>query len=332
MIFRVENFAYENIRCRYGKLRWWVIGHVRHAYQKKHLKLRTGEKLWIMSSDSVSYLPTSHNLGKRNYYSPIQQWKPFPYLVGLMAGVVLSTMVLVRPDTRYINNVYVMISVDSDQTIKSEKILAEDLMRLEKRTSNLPLLSDQTAIKETINYVIVEHSENHMSQLMWATDVTQLNIYAPTDKQALDGNVDVISDSTTLTHFHSDIPKLAPLVVLWRICKGTLKESHWVFFGPNSIYINTVSLRSYLTGLDSSKAIWLVGLTPDNKTCVWNSGMVFSYGTLKMVCPAISKCITDAVASPEGGDPLVNCVEDTIGYTCTSQHPDNVRLYQLVIF
>ena len=301
---------------------------MRCAYQKKLLKLRTGERLSSMSSDTVSYLPTSHNLGKRNYYSPIQQWKPFPYLVGLMAGVVLSTMVLVRPDTRYTNNVYVMISVDADQTIKSEKFLSEDLdlVKFEKKATNLPLLSDQTVIKETINYIIVEHSDMHISRQMWSTDVTRLNIYVPTDKQALDGNIDVVSKSTTVTYFHSDIPKLAPLVVLWRICKGTLKESHWVFFGPSSIYINTLGLENYLNGLDSSKPIWLVGLTPDNKTCIWDSGMMFSYGTLKLICPVISKCITDAVASPEGGDPLVNCVEETIGYTCTSQHPDNVRL------
>ena len=285
----------------------------------------------VMSSENVSYLPTSHNLGRRNDYSPIQQWKPFPYLVGLMAGVVLSTLVLVRPDTHYINNVYVMISVDADQTIKSEKILAEDLMKLEKRAPNLPRLSDQTVVKETINYIIVEHSEMHITRQMWATNDTKLNIYVPTDKSALDGTIDIISHSTTVNYFHSDIPKLAPLVVLWRICKGTLKESHWVFFGPNSTYINILGLKSYLTGFDSSKPVWLVGLTPGNKTCFWESGMVFSYGSLKLVCPLISKCITDAVASHEVGDPLVNCVEEAIGYTCTAQHPDNVG-YILNVF
>ena len=280
-----------------------------------------------MSSETVSYLPTSHNLGKRNKYSPLQQWKPFPYLVGLMAGIVLSTMVLIRPDTRYINNVYVMISVDSDQTIKSEKFLSDDIInKLENKALNHPLLSDQVAIKEPVNYVIIENSGKDIYQQVWATDVTHLSVYVPTDKQELDGDISVIK-STTVTHFYSNVPKLAPLVVLWRMCKGALKESHWVVFGPSSIYINTLGLEKYLTGFDSSKLVWLVGLTPDNKMCVWDSGMVFSYGTLKLVCPLISKCITGAVASPEGGDPLVNCIEETIGYTCTSQHPDNVSLY-----
>jgi len=279
-----------------------------------------------MSSDAVSYSPTSRNIGKKNSYSPLEGWKPFPYLVGLMAGVMLSTMVLVRPDTRYINNVYVMISVDSDQTIKSEKI-SEDIItgRLEKKASNLLLLSDQVDIKKPINYIIIKHSEKDINQQMWASDVTKLNIYIPTTKQELDGSVDVISKSVTVTRFHSDVPKLVPLVVLWRTCKGTLKQPHWVFFGPSSVYINTLGLERYLAGLDSAKPIWLVGLAPDNKTCVWDSGMVFSHGTLKLVCPMINKCITDAVASPEGGDPLVNCIEETIGYTCTSQHPHNVR-------
>lgn len=287
-----------------------------------------------MSSDAVSYSPTSHNPRRnssRNYYSPVRQWKPFPYLVGLMAGVVLSTMILVRPDTRYINNVYVMISVDSDQTIKSEKILSEELLRLEKKDSHYPVLSDHTTIKEPINYVIVEQSEKGVSRQMWAAGVTQLHIYVPTEKQELDGNVNVISKSTKMTHFYSDVPKLTPLVVLWRMCKGALKESHWVFFGPSSVYINTLGLEKYLTALDSSKLIWLVGLTADNNTCAWDSGMVFSHGTLKLICPVVSKCISDAVASPEGGDPLVNCVEETIGYACTSQHPDNVRLYRLIV-
>lgn len=283
-----------------------------------------------MSSDNVSYLPTSHNLGKRKY-SPAQQWRPLPYLVGLMAGIVLSTMVLVRPDKRYINNVYVMISVDSDRTIKSEKFLSEDLMKLETKALSLPALSDQVGLKEPINYVIIRHSEKDISRPIWAADVTQLNIYLPTNKQELDGNVDIISKSMTVTQFHTNVPKLASLVVLWRLCKGTFKKSHWVLFGPSNIYVNTVGLEKYLTGLDSSEPIWLVGLAPNNKTCVWDSGMVFSYGTLKLVCPAINKCITDAVASPDGGDPLVNCVEENIGYVCTSQHPDNVRLYQLLI-
>lgn len=277
-----------------------------------------------MSSDAVSYLPTSHNLGKRNYYSPVQQWKPFPYLVGLMVGVVLSTMVLVRPDTRYINNVYVMISVDSDHTIKSENFFADDLIRLENKASSPSFLS--AVMKTPINYIIIENSEKDTGQQIWAVDDTQLNVYVPTNKQELDGSIDVISQSTTVTHFYSDVPKLAPLVALWRVCK-TLKESHWVFFGPSNIYVNTLGLDRYLTRLDSSKLIWLVGLVPDNKTCVWDSGMVFSHGTLKLVCPVISKCITDTVATPEGGDPLVNCVEETIGYTCTSQHPNNVSLY-----
>ena len=283
-----------------------------------------------MSSETVSYLPTSHNLGKRNIYSPLRQWKPFPYLVGLMAGIALSTMILIRPDTRYINNVYVMISVDSDQTIKSEKFLSDDIIgKLERKASNRPILSDQVAIREPVNYVIIENSGKDIHQQVWATDVTQLNVYVPTDKQELDGDTSVIK-STTVTHFYSNVPKLAPMVVLWRMCKGTLKESHWVVFGPSSIYINTLGLERYLTGFDSSQLMWLVGLAPDNKTCVWDSGMVFSYGTLKLVCPVISKCITDAVASPEGGDPLVNCVEQTIGYTCVSQHPDNVSLYQII--
>ena len=281
-----------------------------------------------MSSETVSYLPTSHNLGKRNKYSPLGQWKPFPYFVGLMAGIVLSTMILIRPDTRYINNVYVMISVDSDQTIKSEKILSDDIIN---KLANRPILPDQVAIREPVNYVIIENSGKDTYQQVWATDVTRLSVYVPTDKQELDGDISVISKSTTVTHFYSNIPKLVPMVVLWRMCKGALKESHWVVLGPSSIYINTLGLERYLTGFDSSKLIWLVGLAPDNKTCVWDSGMVFSYGTLKLVCPAISKCITDAVASPEGGDPLVNCVEETIGYTCISQHPDNVSLYQVIL-
>jgi len=247
-----------------------------------------------------------------------------------MAGGFLSTLMLVRPDTHYINNVYVMISVDADQTVRSEKILAEDLLKLEKRAPSLPRLSDQTIVKETINYIIIEHSEMHITRQMWATDATKLNIYVPTDKSALDGTIDIISQSTTVTYFHSDISKLAPLVVLWRICKRTLKESHWVFFGPNSTYINTLGLESYLAGLDSSKPVWLVGLTAGNKTCAWQSGMVFSYGSLKLVCPLISKCITDAVASPEIGNPLVNCVEEAIGYTCTAQHPDNVGYVRYV--
>ena len=281
-----------------------------------------------MSSETVSYLPTSHNLGKRNKYSPLGQWKPFPYFVGLMAGIVLSTMILIRPDTRYINNVYVMISVDSDQTIKSEKILSDDIIN---KLANRPILPDQVAIREPVNYVIIENSGKDTYQQVWATDVTRLSVYVPTDKQELDGDISVISKLTTVTHFYSNVPKLVPMVVLWRMCKGALKESHWVVLGPSSIYINTLGLERYLTGFDSSKLIWLVGLAPDNKTCVWDSGMVFSYGTLKLVCPAISKCITDAVASPEGGDPLVNCVEETIGYTCISQHPDNVSLNQVIL-
>lgn len=277
-----------------------------------------------MSSEIVPYLPASRNLGKRNSYSPVRQWKPLPYLVGLMAGVVLSTMILVRPDTRYINNVYVMISVDSDQTIRSQTFLSEDLIELQRKAINPQYLSDQVSLKEPINYVIIEQPGKNISQQMWAVDVTHLSVYVPTDKQELDGSVDIISKSTTVNHLYSNIPRLVPLVVLWRMCKGTLKKFHWVFFGPSSIYVNTQGLERYLAGLDSSKLIWLVGLTPNNKTCVWDSGMVFSNGALELVCPVISNCISGAVASPEGGDPLVKCVEEAIGYACTSQHPNNV--------
>jgi len=278
-----------------------------------------------MSSDVASY--NSRNLGKRNIYSPLKQCRPFPYVVGLMTGVILSTLVLFRPDAQYVNNVYVMISVESDQTIKTEKFLSEDIYRIERKSSHPQLLSDEIKIKQLINYVVIRDSiynKEEVNEQLWELDVAKLNIFVPTGKPGSDGKVEIISKSTTVAYFHSDVQQLSPLVVLWRVCKGVLKQSHWIFFGPSSVYINAHGLESYITQLDSSKPLWLSGLAPDNKTCVWNSGIVFSYSALKLVCPAVSSCITNAVANPNQGDPLVNCVEEAIGYTCATWHPGNV--------
>ena len=275
-----------------------------------------------MSSDVASY--HSRNLGKRNIYSPLKQCRPFPYLVGLMTGVILSTLILVRPDAQYVNNVYVMISVEGDQTFKSEKLLSEDILRLERKSPHL--LFDEVNMKQQINYVIIRDPMEGANEQLWELDVAELNIFVPTGKPETDGKVEMVSKSTTVTHFHSDVVQLSPLVVLWRVCNKSLKQFHWIFFGPSSVYINTHGLESYLTQLDSSKPVWLSGLAPDNKTCVWNSGIVFSYYALKLVCPAISNCISNAVANPTQGNSLVGCVEEAIGYTCATQHPDNVSV------
>ena len=48
---------------------------------------------------------------------------------------------------------------------------------------------------------------------------------------------------------------------------------------------------------------------------------------LKLICPAVSNCITNAVTNPTEGDPLVGCLEEAIGYTCASRHPDNVSVF-----
>ena len=277
-----------------------------------------------MSSDVGSY--HSRNLGKRNIYSPLKQCRPFPYLVGLMTGVILS-LVLVHPDAQYVNNVYVMISVESDQTIKSEKFLSEDILRVKRKSSHPLHLSDEVNVKQQISYVIIRDSMKETNEQLWESDVAELNIFVPTDKQESDGKVEIVSKSTTVTHFHSDVVQLSPLAVLWRVCRQTLKKSHWMFFGPSSVYINAHGLESYLTQLDSSKPVWLSGLAPDNKTCVWNSGILFSYYGLKLICPAVSNCITNAVTNPTEGDPLVGCLEEAIGYTCASRHPDNVSVF-----
>ncbi|XP_065912336.1 chondroitin sulfate synthase 3-like isoform X2 [Dysidea avara] len=218
---------------------------------------------------------------------------------------------------------FIHADIEGDQTFKSEKLLSEDILRLERKSPHL--LFDEVNMKQQINYVIIRDPMEGANEQLWELDVAELNIFVPTGKPETDGKVEMVSKSTTVTHFHSDVVQLSPLVVLWRVCNKSLKQFHWIFFGPSSVYINTHGLESYLTQLDSSKPVWLSGLAPDNKTCVWNSGIVFSYYALKLVCPAISNCISNAVANPTQGNCLVGCVEEAIGYTCATRHPDNIR-------
>lgn len=241
-----------------------------------------------------------------------QHWALLPFVTGIIVGLSVSTVILVRPYTEHIvTNVYIGAvgpGVDSHSKEVQERLLRfEELMKELHPASHVDtgprFLAEEVIMKAPVHYAIIVSSEysSEMIDMLkntWTGDTSEdkVSYYISTkqdmgkqhhaDAAELEMEPNVVKLSE---HEHDEIQ------VLNHMCQHKLNTTKWFFFGYDTAYVKTLELESYLLTLEASQEYlpYLgkpVKRDPVGTVCLPGTGSILSYLALSELCPMLSRC------------------------------------------
>lgn len=253
-----------------------------------------------------------------------QHWALLPFVMGIIAGVTVSTVILVRPYTEQVvtNNVYILDTELSageaaghsqeleDRLLKFERIM-EELHPAEHRGAGPRLLADEAKLKDPVHYsVIMSDPSSDMVDILkntWARNIAQPNIdyFFPPKTHTSPDAEDARLSSAGVVHLSTEGPH--EIQVLQHVCKNQLNSTKWFFFGYDTAYVKTDELESYLLTLEAAQSHLPymgkpVKREPEElgRLCLPGPGSLLSSLALSQLCPRVGSCmvaefVTDCV-------------------------------------
>jgi hypothetical protein len=230
-----------------------------------------------------------------------EHWALLPFLIGVIVGVSVSTVILVRPYTEQIvTNVYIMGGDNGlehpnleleERLSRYEKLMAE-LHPTENKGTGPKLLADELKMLAPVHYSVIL-SDSDMVEILrntWTKDIPQSNInyYFPPASELPTGIPNGVQLSTD---------GLLEIQVLKHVCTEKVNSTKWYFIGYDTSYVKTLELEAYLLTLEAiqDQLPYMgkpVKREPLGRLCLPGPGSVLSSSILSQMCDRVSNCVT----------------------------------------
>lgn len=249
--------------------------------------------------------------GSRPVYFQRRQHKVLlSFVAGVVIGLALSVVVLVRPNSESVtNNVYINIG-EQRHAFKLDPRFAEFDHLLEQLHPYAEItreLSEEVSFKDPVYYAVVVRNGRSLNNLKavqstWAKDIPSSNVgfFVPFEKTP-PGNFKV-EDPTKLNDgsYKDNIIQLSrsgvlEIQTLKFLCKYKLNDTKWFFISSDDVYVKTNMLESFLSSLEASQdQLRYLGKPIDRDlvggACMPGPGSILSQSTLSELCPEIGTC------------------------------------------
>lgn len=237
-----------------------------------------------------------------------QHWALLPFVIGIIVGVSVSTVILVRPYTEHITtNVYILgsesnaaglepHSLELEERLRKYEKLMEELYPTNHRGTGPRWLAEEAKMKDPVHYSVIlsESSPTDMVDILrntWTRDIPQPNIdyyFPPTSEPS---NVDTISNAVRLS-----ADGLFEIQVLKHVCTEKINSTKWYFIGYDTAYVKTLELEAYLLTLEAiqDQLPYMgkpVKRDPLGRLCLPGPGSLLSSQTLSRLCGRVSNCV-----------------------------------------
>ncbi len=257
-------------------------------------------------------------------YQRRQHWALLPFVAGVLLGLAVSTIILIRPDTTVTN-----ISIGRERQDQNEKFnrFLEELHKQERDTQRL---SEEMTMKRTVYYAVMLTDTTSIESLniiknTWARDMgpAEIGFFLSSEYPQ---NTDTIKISSSSS-------EQLEIETLKYICNNKLNETKWFFLSYDNVYVKREQLENYLLSLETMPGDFGYLGKPIKRessiggVCMAGPGSVFSQSILSQLCPRLNKC------NPSEGIPEPDCV---LGECVRKQLPSiqcarDVKLHEIFL-
>ena len=281
-----------------------------------------------------------------------QHWALLPFVVGIVVGLSVSTILLVRPSTEYVvTNVYIGagqagVGGGKDKELTDRLQRFEELMRelhpVEQVRAGPMLLAEEVTMKNPVHYAVILSEKEKLGtggsvevlRHTWAGDVPEeaITYYISSPTSHHDKAEDNMNgNGENFLKLSSEEPN--ELQVLRHICDQRINSSKWFYIGYDTTYVKTQELQLFLLSLEASQD-WLAYMGrpvqkefQDSRVCLPGPGSVLSYMTLSKLCHRLDGC--SEIESATTDCVLGQCVRKLLpNIECNKQgHPQQLFLW-----
>ena len=217
-------------------------------------------------------------------YQRRQHWALLPFVAGVLLGLAVSTIILIRPDTVTINNVH-RVGERQDQNEQFHRFL-EELAKQERATQRL---SEEMTMKQTVYYAVMLTDTTSMDIIKntWAREMgpAEIGFFVSSEHSQ---NIDTIKISSSTEELEIETLKY--------ICNNQMNETKWFFLSYGNVYVKREQLEKYLLSLETMPGdIGYLGKPIKRESsiggvCMAGPGSVLSQSILSQLCPRLNKC------------------------------------------
>ncbi len=243
-----------------------------------------------------------------------QHWALLPFVAGILLGLIVSTLILVRPQ----NDSDLYSSEEKDTKRKFRDEFNRFMEELKQRERGIKRLSEDVAMKDIVYYAVMATEQSSAESLKtvketWGGNAVSKNIefFAPSDKGTVYDN-DIIT-----------LPVTRPLEIetLNYLCKHKMNETKWFFMSYDNVYVKTEQFEQFLLSLETLPIEFgYIGKpvrreSVNGRVCMTGPGIVLSASVLHQLCPRLNQCLQDSTDTVLGECirnqlPYVECVKD----------------------
>lgn len=289
---------------------------------------------------------------------PLQRaphWALLPFLVGVLIGLAVSTVILFRPQAASVS-VYVSISNHEEPAQKQDYRKLLDELRLPglRLGGGATKLREEVDVREPVFYAVVLHERHSASQVeairaTWAKGVPWESVafFVPPEEssqgrdggareegeggeeeeeEAHYGEIETAKDSTSqavleLPHGYTYGGGVAELLTLRHLCKHKLNSTKWFFIASGDVYVKTRALEDHLQPLENLPQFGYLGKPvrrdPVGRVCLPGPGSVLSHAALSRLCPHLQRCVAMARTGMFKTDCVVGeCLASQLNLQC----------------
>lgn len=264
-------------------------------------------------------------------------WAMIPLVTGILIGMAISTVFLIRPHTA-ITNVYLELPSEREDVSARLNDLRRMLNHLDasRRPSEVEKLAEEVDVKDPVYYAVVmsrRHSSEQLKVLRdtWTGDTARQRVgyFIPVEDQpqVADGAAtedwedahygEIRDDSSAvveLPSLHSDFH----MDVISYLCRTKLNDTKWVILAGDNVYIKSQELEEYLLHYDTGPMGYLGrSSTSDSTTpCVRGPGTILSHSVLVDLCNKVDTCSEDEESVEAGA--VETCIAKQLEHNCNS--------------
>ena len=202
-------------------------------------------------------------------------WALLPFVVGIVVGLSLSTVILIRPPAMeyVVTNVYIGTAgpgADAEDQKLSDKMqrfeeLMKELHPAEATDTGPRVLAEEVTIKLPVHYGVIM-AENHPPgpsdsiatlRHTWARDVPRemITYYTPVSYQHREESAGTLPNIVKLS-----AEELSEIQALHHVCEHKMNTSKWFYIGYDNAYVKVLELETFLYLLLSDPGILILNL------------------------------------------------------------------------
>ena len=230
----------------------------------------------------------------------VPHWALMPFVAGVMIGLALSTVILIRPYTESITNVYIRLPEEEQR--RDLRKLMDELQPY--RVGGVDRLSQEVTMKDPVYYALIMQDRHSSEQLevlrdTWAKNVPlkDINFFIPSESPEDINDMDFHYGEIESDHAIVELPHSQhnmEIQVLKYICKHKINDTKWFLIASGDVYIKSNSLENYLRQHEHIHQMSYIGKPlkrdPIGRVCMPGTGAVLSYSALAALCPNLHAC------------------------------------------